>query len=594
LDLLRQAFVFLAAAVVAVPLATRLGLGSVLGYLAAGAVVGPFGLGLGGDPEAVLHASEFGVVLLLFLVGLELEPRRLLELRRDVFGLGTAQVVGTTLALGAAGLLLGLSWREALVAGFGLSLSSTALVVQLLSEKRELGAPHGRAAFGILLFQDLAVIPMLALLPLLAPAGAAGPEAPPAWRTGLVAAAAIAAVVLASRFVVRPVLRRMAALRNPELFTAASLFLVVGTGLAVSAVGLSMALGAFLAGVLLAGSEYRHELEADIAPFKGLLLGLFFIAVGMSANLSLLVDRPLHILALVAGLHALKAAAGWAVGRLLVGRGDPALSLGILLAQGGEFAFVLFGLAVGHRIMTPDHAEVLVLAVTLSMGATPVLFAIHVRTLRRWLGRGAARAFDVAPDGEPPVIIAGFGRVGQVVGRVLRAKGVPFTAIDASSEHIEFIRRFGNKVFFGDVSRLDLLRSARAEKAEVFVLAIDDVEASVRTAELLRDHFPHLTVFARARNRQHAYALRGVGVTRIIRETFASSIELTEQVLLRLGEDAATARASAERFRAHDEALLEESWQHRNDLERLKSTAARGREELERLFADDAKERRSA
>ena len=585
---------FLAAAVLAVPLATRLGLGSVLGYLAAGAVIGPFGLGLGGDPESVLHASEFGVVLLLFLVGLELEPRRLLELKRDVFGLGAAQVAGATLLLGGSALALGLPWREAFVAGFGLSLSSTALVVQLLTERRELGAPHGRAAFGILLFQDLAVIPMLAVLPLLAPGAAAAPGAPPAWRTGLVGVAVIAAVVLASRWLVRPLLRRLAALRNPELFTAASLFLVVGTGLGVSVAGLSMALGAFLAGVLLAGSEYRHELEADIAPFKGLLLGLFFIAVGMSANLRLVVDRPLLVLGVVAGMHALKALAGWAVGRVLVGRGDPALSLGVLLAQGGEFAFVLFSLAVGQRIMDPELSELLVLAVTLSMGATPVLFALHARVVRPWLARGAVRPYDVAPDGEPPVIVAGFGRVGQVVARVLRAKRIPFTAIDASSEHIEFIQRFGNKVFFGDVSRLELLRAARADKAEVFVLAIDDVAASVRTAELLRDHFPHLTVFARARNRQHAYALRGLGITRIVRETFAASLELTGQVLEALGEDTASARASIERFRAHDEALLEESWEHRHDLEHLRSAAARGREELERLFDEDAREKRSA
>jgi len=533
------------------------------------------------------------VVLLLFLVGLELEPRRLLELRRDVFGLGAAQVAVTTAVLGAGAAALGLGARAAFVAGFGLALSSTALVVQLLSERRELGAPHGRAAFGVLLFQDLAVIPMLAVLPLLAPASAAG-EAPSGWRTAAVAVAVIAAVAAASRWVVRPVLRHVAALRNPELFTAASLFLVVATALGVSAAGLSMALGAFLAGLLLAGSEYRHELEADLAPFKGLLLGLFFIAVGMSANLRLVVERPLAVLGLVAAIHAAKAAAGWAVGRALVGRGDPALSLGILLAQGGEFAFVLFALAAGHGVLAAAHAELLVVAVSLSMAITPVAFAVHVRTVRRWLARGPARPFDVAPSGDPPVIVAGFGRVGQVVGRVLRAKRIPFTAIDVSPEHIAFIQRFGNKVFFGDVSRLDLLRAARAEKAEVFVLAIDDVEASVRTAELLRQHFPHLVVFARARNRQHAYRLRSLGVSRILRETFAGSLELTGQVLEALGEETAAARASIARFRAHDEALFEEAWQHREDLDRLQAIGARGREELERLFDEDARDRRSA
>jgi glutathione-regulated potassium-efflux system protein KefB len=594
LDLLQQAFVFLAAAVVAVPLASRLGLGSVLGYLIAGAALGPFGLGLGGDPEAVMHASEFGVVLLLFLVGLELEPKRLADLRRDVFGLGSAQVAATTLALGAAAMALGLPWRAALVVGFGLSLSSTALVVQLLSERRELGAPHGRAAFGILLFQDLAVIPMLAVLPLLAPAGAEPAGAAPGWQVALTAAGAIAAVVALSRFLVRPLLRLVAGLRNPELFTATALLLVVATALGISAAGLSMALGAFLAGVLLAGSEYRHELEADIAPFKGLLLGLFFIAVGMSANLALIAQRPLLVLGLAAAIHGAKALLGWGVGRLLVNRGDPALSLGILLAQGGEFAFVLFSLAVGQRVMDPEHAQLLVVAVTLSMAATPVLFALHVRTVRRWLSRGPARPWDVAPVGDPPVIVAGFGRVGQVVGRVLQAKRIPFTAIDASSEHIEFLQRFGNKVFFGDVARLELLRAARAGQAEVFVLAVDDVEASVRTAQLLREHFPHLQVFARARNRQHAYRLRGLGVTRIFRETLATSLELTAGVLEALGEDSARARGSVERFRTHDQELFESSWQHAGDMEQLTRMAARGREELERLFAEDARERRSA
>ncbi|WP_242346313.1 monovalent cation:proton antiporter-2 (CPA2) family protein [Anaeromyxobacter terrae] len=585
---LRSAFVYLAAAVVVVPLAARVGLGSVLGYLVAGAIVGPQGLGLSGDAEGVLHVAELGVVLLLFLVGLELDPRRLVELRRDVFGLGALQVLVTSLAIAGVAVALGIPWRAAAVAGLGLSLSSTALVVQLLGERNELGTRHGQLAFAILLFQDLAVIPMLALLPAL---DARAHAAEPVWLTVAKAVAVVGGVVVASRLVARPVFRFVASLRNPELFTATALLLVAGTALAVSAAGLSMALGAFLAGVLLATSEYRHELEADVAPFKGLLLGLFFLAVGMTADLRVLVERPLAVAAVVAGLVALKTLVAFAVGRRSLGRAEPALALGVLLSQGGEFGFVLFRLAASDGVMDPGLAALLVVAVTLSMATTPVLFAFHARVVRRRLGRGPAREFDVLPEGDPPVVIAGFGRVGQVVGRVLRAKHIPFTAIDASPEHIDFIRRFGNKVFYGDVSRLDLLRSARVERARLFVLAIDDVDASVRTAEVVREHFPQVAILARARNRQHAYRLRRLGIRRIVRETLHSSLVMTSDVLQALGVDYIEARTAVERFREHDEAQFEASWQHQDDLDKLTDIARRGREELEKLFEEDARER---
>jgi glutathione-regulated potassium-efflux system protein KefB len=356
-----------------------------------------------------------------------------------------------------------------------------------------------------------------------------------------------------------------------------------------------MALGAFLAGVLLASSQYRHELEADLAPFKGILLGLFFVAVGMSADVTLLARRPGTVLGLVAALVLAKGAVAWALGRLLVARGDAALSLGVLLSQGGEFAFVLFGLAAGQGVLDRATADLLVLVVTLSMATTPALFALHVRLVRpRLARRGPARAFDVAPDGEAPVIIAGFGRVGQVVARLLAAKRIPFTAMDRSPDHIDFIRRFGNEVFYGDASRLDLLRAAKADRARILVLAIDDVEASLRAARVVLANFPNLTVFARARNRQHAYALRAMGITRIMRETLLSSLEMTEQVLEAVGLDVADARAAVERFRAHDAALFESSWQHQADLDRLADIAKRGREELERLFEQDAAGRRPA
>jgi glutathione-regulated potassium-efflux system protein KefB len=595
LDFLLQAFVFLAAAVVAVPLARRFGLGAVLGYLAAGAAVGPHGLGLGGDPEAVLHVAEFGVVLMLFLVGLELEPARIRALRRDVLGLGGLQMLATGALLGGGALAAGVPWRGALVVGLGLSLSSTALGVQLLSERRELGTSHGRAAFGILLFQDLAVIPLLAVLPLLAPARAGAEAGPPAWRVALTVVLVVGAVAAASRFVVRPLLDAVARQHDAELFTATALLLVLATALGVSLAGLSSALGAFLAGALLAGSRYRHELEADIAPFKGLLLGLFFVAVGMSADLRLVASRPLAVLGVVGGLVVGKSLVAFAIGRAFLGRGDPPASLAVLLAQGGEFAFVLFRLAAGDGVLSRETADLLVVAVTLSMAATPAVFALHARLVRpRLAAARAARAYDVAPEGDPPVIVAGFGRVGQVVGRVLRAKRIPFTAVDVSAEHIEFIQRFGNKVFYGDVTRLDLLRAARAEHASVLVLAVDDVEASIRAAELVRTHFPRLRILARARNRQHAYRLRRAGVTEIVRETFAASLEITQATLEALGEDTAAARRAVERFRAHDEAMLEQAWAHADDQEKLIELARRGRAELERLFEEDAADRRTA
>jgi monovalent cation:proton antiporter-2 (CPA2) family protein len=591
MSFLRDALVFLAAAVIAVPVATRLGLGSVLGYLAAGVAIGPAGLALAGDPHRVLEVAELGVVLLLFLIGLELDPTRLLNLRRAVFGLGGLQATLTAAVLAGLGVAAGLDWRVALIGALGLSLSSTALGLQLLGERRELQTAHGQAAFGILLFQDLAAIPMLALVPALGPGAA---DSPPALALAGRAAAVIAIVILAGRFAVRPLLKRVAALRNPELFTATALLLVASTALFVSTTGLSMELGSFLAGVLLANGEYRHELEADLAPFKGLLLGLFFLGIGMGADVGLLRERPAMILGLVAGLVTVKAAVAFAIGRRLVGGTDAAASLAILLSQGGEFGFVLFGLAGRDGVIPRGAADLLVLAVALSMATTPALFALHARFVRPRLKTRDPRAFDVSPEGEPPVIVAGFGRVGQVVGRMLRARRIPFTALDASPEHIDFIRRFGSKVFYGDASRLDLLRAARAGEARVFVLAIDDVEASMRTAEMVLEHFPQLVIFARARNRQHAYRLRQLGITHITRETLQSSIDLSAEVLESLGVDHDEAVAAGARLRQQDEAMFEESWRHAGDLEKLTDITNRGREELEKLFEQDAEQRRSA
>jgi glutathione-regulated potassium-efflux system ancillary protein KefC len=588
----QQALVFLAAAVVAVPLFKKLGLGSVLGYLAAGMVIGPWGVGAVSDVESTLHFAEFGVVLLLFLIGLELQPSRLWELRKAVFGLGGLQVIGTGLLLAAAGLALGLRPSTAIIVGMGLSLSSTAFALQLLAEKNELPTEHGRASFSILLFQDLAVIPLLALLPLLGTSET--PSTEPGWLSALKGAGVLIAVVLAGRYVLRPVFKLVASFHSQELFTATALLLVMGTAALVSLVGLSMALGAFLAGVLLADSEFRHELEADIEPFKGLLLGLFFIAVGMSVNIGLVATSPLLVMGLVVGLVAIKILALFAIGRWAFGGTEAALSMAILISQGGEFAFVLFRLATGFQVMDAGLADLLVVVVSLSMVTTPLLFAAFARWVRPRFKKKIQREFDVAPEEDNPVIIAGMGRVGQVVGRLLRAKRIGFTALDASPEHIDFLKRFGNKIYYGDASRLDLLRAARAEHAKIFVLAIDDIEASVRTAETVRQHFPHLTIFARARNRQHAYRLLNMGIKHVMRETWVSSLEMTAEVLEELGLTYSDIHKTLERFRKHDEDLLMAAYPYHKDEKKLAEMAALARKELESLFEQDAADQKKS
>ncbi len=588
----REALLFLTVVVVAVPLFKRLGLGSVLGYLVAGALIGPHGLRLIPDVEAVRHLADLGVVLLLFLIGLELQPSRLWELRTRVFGVGGAQVGLSGLVLALAAWALGLSWQAALVAGLGLSLSSTAFALQLLGERNQLAQPLGQTAFGILLFQDLAVIPLLAVLPLL---GSSGARVDTSWVPLAKAAGLVVLIVLVGRALLRPVFRLLGSARSQEVFTASALLAALGTALLVSAVGLSMALGAFLAGVLLADSEYRHELEADIEPFRGLLMGLFFVSVGMSVALELLVQRPLLVVGLVLGVTSLKAASIALLGRRALGAWPAGWELGVLLSQGGEFAFVLFGLAVSYEILADPLRDTLVLVVSLSMALTPLLTLAWDRLVAPRLRTRDDRPYDRAVAEDTPVIIAGFGRFGQVVGRILRARGIPFTAMDADPAQIDFLKRFGSSVFYGDASRLDLLRAARADRARVFVLAIDEVQASLRTAKEVQEHFPHLVIFARARNRAHAYQLMELGITHVMRETFLSSLELTGEVLQELGFGYSEARATLDRFREHDEQLLQESFQYQRDEKKLIEIAERSRRELESLFArDERDERRSA
>jgi glutathione-regulated potassium-efflux system ancillary protein KefC/glutathione-regulated potassium-efflux system protein KefB len=585
-SLLLETAIFLAAAVVAVPIFRRLKLGAVLGYLAAGLAIGPWGLQLVTNVENILHFAELGVVLLLFIIGLELQPSRLWVLRKSVFGLGGAQVLVTALVLGAVALALGSSWQSALVTGLGLAMSSTAFVLQVLAERNELTARHGRSSFAILLFQDLSVIPLLAFIPLLGGGAAAG-HAPGAWLSALVAVAVIAGVIVGGRLLLRPVLQLIAEARIEEIFTAAALLVVIGVSLLMYGVGLSMSLGAFLAGVLLADSEFRHELEANIQPFKGLLLGLFFIAVGMSVDVGLLASRPVAIVAAVLGLMAVKATVLFGLARLT---GHSALSsrkLAAALAQGGEFAFVLFSLAAGSAVMGAAHVDFLVLVVTLSMALTPLVL-IGNDALSRGLGSTrAGEAFDTIEESDVQVLIAGFGRVGQIVGRLLLLRRIPFTALEASPEQVETVRRFGTKVYYGDASRLDLLNAAGAGRAQIFVLAIDDVEASIRTAEMVRRHFPHLKLFARARNRFHAHRLMDLGAELIERETLLGSLDLARNVLQGLGMQPWEAEQTVARFQAHDERTLKRQHAVYHDETQLIQTSREAAAELQGLFESD-------
>jgi len=578
-----QVTLFLAAAVVGVPLLKRVGLSSVFGYIVAGAVIGPWALNLAGDVEGVRAYAEIGIVLLLFLIGLEVLPARLWELRRAVFGLGAAQVAATGAVLGLAAWALGVPPGAAAIIGFGLALSSTAIGLQILIEKKQLSTPQGRAGFAVLLFQDLAVIPLLAVLPVLVE-GRTGAVHAAGGFSPLVTILLLAAVVAAGRYLLRPYFRTLADAGSREVFTAGALLVVLAVGVFMHQLGISMALGAFVAGMLLAGSEYRHEIEADIEPFKGLLLGLFFMAVGMSVNFALIAEKPLTIAGLVVALVAIKAAVMFALARVFGEETRPAYALSVVLSQGGEFAFVLFSLAAGERLLSGGLADLLVAVVTISMLTTPLL----VNLLHCVPQPGEPAAKGAPPPAEDnPVIIAGFGRFGQIVGRILATRGIPFTALDVDSEQLDFFAQFGEKVYFGDASRLDLLRAARADKAAILVIAIDDIEASMKCAEIAKQYFPHLKIFARAHNRLHAYRLLDLGIARVWRETFHSSAEMAGRVLTELGLPESTAEETVRIFTLHDERLLRRAAAHHADMPKLIEIARAGRAELRSLFEQD-------
>jgi len=583
---LLPSLVYLGAAVVAVPLARLLGLGSIIGYLAAGIVIGPWGLGWVSDPKQMLEFAEFGVVLMLFLVGMELEPRRLWSLRRPIFGWGSVQLLGSTALMLALAMAAGIDGRVALVAGLGLALSSTAIGLGVLNERNLMATGVGQSVLSVALLQDIAAIPILAIVPLLAYGGAAHASGS-GWLEGAKAFGVIALIVFGGRLLLRPAFRWIARSDTPEIFTAAALLLVVATAALMQSVGLSMALGAFLAGVLLAESEYRRELETDIEPFKGLLLGLFFIAVGMSIDFAVVRERPGLIAALVAGFLLVKALVLWAMARLMPVPLAQRPVFVILLAQGGEFGFVVFQTALGAGVIDARTASLLVAAVALSMLLTPLLlvaadrwWARHLKTAQR-----KPALAEISEEQHAPVIIAGFGRYGQIVGRLLSANGLSATVLDHDVEQIEGLRRFGWPTFYGDASRLDLLRVAGADRARVFVIAIDDVEQSVQIARLVREHFPRLTIVARARNVSHHVRLREQGVTLIERETFDAALMSGRSVLEAMGWQPHAARTQALRFRRHNIALLDRMAPHFGDESKLIAIAKQGRQQLEEMWA---------
>jgi glutathione-regulated potassium-efflux system protein KefB len=588
-NLLGAAVVFLLAAVLAVPLAKRLQLGAVLGYLLAGVAIGPATLGLVGNSQSLNHLSELGVVLLLFIIGLELSPKRLWVMRKAVFGVGLAQVIVTGCVIGAVALFgFSLPLNSAVILGLGLALSSTAFGLQSLAERHELNAPHGRLAFAILLFQDIAAIPLIALVPILA--GGAASHQPPSLEHGLRVLGSIAVVVVGGRYLLRPVFRAVAKTGLQEVSTATALLVVIGTAWLMDQVGVSMALGAFLAGLLLADSEYRHELEAQIEPFKGLLLGLFFISVGMGANLGLLLSEPITVVGLTLLLLGLKLPILAALGRYAGGlSGSSALRLGLVLATGGEFAFVVFKLGRDSGLFDERLHDMLVLAITLSMAVTPLLLLVAGRLLKK-----PEKPVEVPDEyrnidaDAPRVVIAGMGRMGQIVARILRAQKIPFVALDTSVESIELSRSFsGLPVFYGDPLRAEILRAAKVDQAEYFVIATDDPDTNIKTAELVKRLYPHLKIIARARNRQHVHKLTNLGADSV-RETFYSSLEMSRRTLMGLGLSEAQAQTRIRRFQLHDQAVLKEQHRVYDDDAKIIQSNQEARAELARLFEADA------
>jgi glutathione-regulated potassium-efflux system ancillary protein KefC len=583
---LTTSLIYLAAAVIAVPLARLLGLGSIIGYLAAGIAIGPWGLKLVTSPQTILSVAEFGVVLMLFLVGLELEPRRLWSMRRPIFGWGTVQVGASAALMASVALLFGVPWPLAVAAALGLAMSSTAIGLAVLDERKAMPTNAGQGVLAIALFQDVSAIPILAAMPFLAPAAAQAVGG--GWWGAAKAVAVIAGLLLGGRLLLRPALRWIAGSKTPEVFTAAALLLVVATAALMHAVGLSMALGAFLAGVLLAESEYRRELETDLEPFKGLLLGLFFIAVGMSIDFAVVIAQPGLVAAIVLGFLLVKAIVLTLIARFMPIPLAERPVFVILLAQGGEFGFVVFQAAQQAGVIDGSTSSLLVAAVAVSMLISPLALVLADKwLLPKLTQQGETKLAEIDEPQNQQVIIAGFGRYGQIVGRVLLANGIQPTVLDYDSEAVEGIRRFGLTVFYGDATRLDLLRKAGAAEARVLVVAIDDVQQSLALVDMAREHFPALQIVARARNVQHLYQLRDRGVTLIERETFDSALMSARGVLETLGLPRHQARNLALRFRRHNLEQIEETAPHFKDESKLIAMSKIGRAQMEQFMAEE-------
>jgi glutathione-regulated potassium-efflux system ancillary protein KefC len=586
-NLFLDAAVYLGAAVIFVPLASRVGLGSVLGYLAAGCVIGPWGVGLVKDPEAILHFADFGTVLMLFLIGLEVDIKKLWSMRQQVFGGGVLQLFGCGLPLALVGMLLGLSWQGALIGGIAMALSSTAIVVQTMNEKNLTNTPMGKSSFAILLFQDIAATPLVAIIPLLAVQSASETTGSD-WFGLLKVLGAIFAVIFIGRYLTRPILQIIAGLHLREVFTAFALLLIVGISQIVSAVGIPMTLGAFLAGVLLASSEYRHALESDIEPFKGLLMGLFFMAVGMSIDFGLVIAKPFVIIGLVLGFTAVKG--------LILRVIAPHVGIipahrwlfAALIAQGGEFAFVILKTASDSKLLTGDWDALLTVTVALSMALTPLLLILHARSVAKAAAAQAVE-YDEINEEATPVIIAGFGRFGQVVGRFLFANGIKATVLDHDPDQIEALRKFGFRIFYGDATRLDLLESAKASHAKVLVNAIDDIEDNLYLVDLVKEHFPKLKIVARARNVQHYFELRARGIELPERESFESSLLAGRHALECLGVAPYEAKEYADRFRRHNYKMLDAMVTERENEKSRIQLATAARLQLEEQMESDRK-----
>ncbi|WP_417878207.1 glutathione-regulated potassium-efflux system protein KefB [Vibrio sp.] len=578
-EFLQSSVVFLSAAVIAVPLAQRLGLGSVLGYLLAGVLIGPWGLGLISDVDAILHFAELGVVLLLFLIGLELNPKKLWQMRGPILGLGGAQVVVTTFVIGSIVSLFGLSMQVSLVIGMGLALSSTAIALRVIEEQGLNGTETGQSGFAVLLFQDIAVIPMLAILPLLA-GGQTGGD----WLDVLTVLGSVIALLIGGHFLLRPLFRFVVMSGVRELFTVAALLVVLGISVVMQKLGLSMALGTFLAGVLLAESEYRHELEIAIEPFKGLLLGLFFIAVGMAVNLGLLALQPLEILAAVVALVSVKGLALYVLARAARVRTKARSRMAAILSQGGEFAFVIFTAASQEGILSQQQVAFLLVVVSLSMVTTPLLLMGQKKWFAHTLNQEEESVTSNVIDRRPRVIIAGFGRFGQVVGRLMYANKIKVTVLESDASQIHLLRKYGYKVFYGDATQIDLLRAAGADKAEALVICTDSPDEVMAIVDICRAHFPKLKLLARARSRVEAYQLMSHGVQNYSRETFLGALDLGRQTLVELGMHPYQAKRAEAHFRKLDNAMLKDLLPQHSEDKKLAQRAKEARKELEEIF----------